>query len=124
MAEPVLDFLTYEPRFVKINGTPYRLRHPLELTPVEYFHLAKKSDEIQKVAQADLETITEASVAEMVATLDEFVLAALEAPREIVDRLLLQQKLAVLSVFTAPVPASPSPNPETERTAVPSIGPH
>jgi len=125
MAETVLDLKTVvDRRIVRIDGTPYELKHPQELAVADYLRLGGKTDRVYQIERDAVEgKATEDQLVELMTVLDEIVGEVLLAPADIIKRLQIAQELAILEVFIALNPEQTTAQPEKSASEGPSIGP-
>jgi hypothetical protein len=127
-----LDTLV-ERNTVVIDGKPYELRNPKELTLLEYHHIGRRSAELEsmRATMGDRDP-AEAEVQAVTTALEELCRLVLIAPAEVHARLLEQQKQAIIQAFMLPqretaapaaAPAQPTPPRRRRRSTGESTSP-
>ncbi len=97
---PLLNLDTLTERYtVMVDGEPYELRNPGELSLTAYHNLGKKSDELSKLLDVPDSEFTGEQVAELDRTLDYLCRAVLEAPDDVHKKLKDLHKLQVIQTF-------------------------
>jgi len=95
--KPLLDLSTLiERERVNIDGTPYELRNPDELSIVESTRLTRNGEEIERLHAAGPEAADQLD--EVITDTARCVLV--DVPDDVFDRLSGMQRLAVAEVFT------------------------
>jgi hypothetical protein len=120
MAKPILSISTLvEPRdFVTIDGTPYELRRPGELTLLEQLRLGRRGQELEALkVSLDTGDPGEEDIQTLLALLDEMCRLVLLAPAEIHARLSDAQKQAIVQAFMLPQRETAAPAAAVEQPA-------
>lgn len=104
MARQLLNIDTLVERdYVTIDGQPYELRNPGELTLLEQARLGRRGEEMEALRQAMSERgPSDDEIARVTAVLEEMVRLVLLAPPEVIERLQEPHKHAIIGAFTAP----------------------
>lgn len=138
MAEPILDLDTIvERRTIRIraivDGVPrseqYELKAPGEFSLLDYRRLGKKGERVEAMLAPDRD-LTDEEVSELGDLLGWLCGTVLMAPPEVLARLSLDQRLAVLKAFTdlqraaaqpagekTPAPTTSEPSPIGESSS-------
>lgn len=116
MAEPLVSLNTFlERKVVAIDGQPYELLNPEELSVLDYNRVGRKSLRLHELLQRDDE-LTAEEVAEEKKLLDFVVRAILVAPDAVHARLTDTHRLVLMNLFSklqAPLIVARSVEPRT-----------
>jgi hypothetical protein len=127
MAEPILNLDTLVERpTIAINGEPYEMRTPGELSLLDFHWVGKQSAALEPLfAQSEPLTLDQiGEIGENLGKLCQFILLA---PEEVLKKLHVAHQLQVIQVFTGllrglrPTPAEANPA-QAPETAPPSTG--
>lgn len=120
-----LDELAVRSYHVLVDGKPYWLRNPGELSIDQSRRLAIQQTRHDAISTRELHEISDQEAKELVGLLDQMCRAILDAPDDVHDRLTDAQRKAVIMTFVALSALSNLPAPRAETTAAatdPSIG--
>jgi hypothetical protein len=114
MAESLLNLNTSTPRrLIRIDGKPYKLRHPWEFSFADQIKIGAEKDTLAKLA--DLGGLDEAGANNLSESLKRMLETVIVDSGGVAGKLTDNQRLQVLTVFLPQAGAKPAPKKKKKR---------